>query len=75
MLSQKIIDKYSLYKPYGTEIDNAATSGDRVASVYFKADDEFSLQEKREIFLKNCKVLNDKDEDIMKRDMWEASRK
>lgn len=66
------LDRYSIYKPFKTKIDKALNSGDRVASVCFIEDDKFSISDKFRIFLNNCKVLNENNEDIMKRDMWEV---
>ena len=70
LMKAGIIDEFVLTKPLGTQVNAPKSSSDRVASVFVRAKDMESLEEKVHAVIEHIEICNEKGEDIFERRMY-----
>ena len=65
-----IIEEFIITKPFGVLVNPPKSSSDRVASILLVADSRDELDNKIKYAIKTIKVLNNRGEDILSREMY-----
>ena len=64
------IKEYVLTRPFGVNVNSPTSSSDRVASIFIEANNQSDLDSKVKMAISTLKVLDEKGNDILKRDMY-----
>ena len=67
---RNIIDEYVLTKPFGVTTGSPKSSSDRVASVFISASSNEELKRKIKDAITNLKIIDEKGEDMLFREMY-----
>ena len=70
LISEGTIDEFLPTTPMGVHIDSPSSSGNRIGNVFITADNYIELQRKVEKAISTIKVINEKGEDMLLRDMY-----